>query len=76
MDYCLETSKMHLLFNKEFNELIIEQMHIEAEYIFKCLEAGIVLEADNNSSKKISLWQRIKEFFAKLIAIFKEKTIT
>jgi hypothetical protein len=50
-------------------------MEIESDFIMTCLENGIIiLEADNDVGKK-SLWQRIKEFFAEIFGIFKEKVM-
>lgn len=78
MDYCLEATKAHIEFNKEYGNILFERMEKESDLIFSCLENDyhiILEEADNatDNTKTVSLWEKIKAFFAKLFGVFQEK---
>jgi hypothetical protein len=75
MDYCYEATYQLNIFNREFNQILLERMEMEADYIINCLEANYIIEeADTtNETKTKSLWEKIKDFFAKLLGIFSNK---
>lgn len=78
-DYALLALEEQMDFNRTFHNIMMGILESEHEYILNCLEANTVLEAEGNATnadkkkEKISLWQRIKKFFADLFDKFKSK---
>lgn len=72
----MEVTAKHILFNKEFNEILFERMEAESEFMIACLEDHHILLEEvgtQTNAKTESLWERIKSFFQRLINVFKGK---
>lgn len=76
-DYTIMAIEEQMSMSQELGMALLNSLNNEHQYIMECYEAGVVLEADNvaNAAKpKKSLWERIKDFFARIFGLFKNKT--
>lgn len=73
-DYCVYALQENLSMTQELGLELMRQMNNEHQYIMECYETGVLLEADTSTeTKKISLWERIKNFFKKIFGFFTDK---
>ena len=79
-DYTKNTEYEYLVLESDLNELLLEQMALESEFIRNSCGANIILEADANevenkkNDKQKTLFERIKAFFERILEMFKERT--
>ena len=78
MSYVEEALRDILESHTEQDELILEHMEAEAEFIMSCLENNIITEAQAESMNKAKDWvrtliERVKEFFRRVFGDFKDK---
>lgn len=75
-DYCVYALEENLLMTQALGLELMREMNNEHQYIMECYETGILLEADTvtNKTEKISLWERIKNFFKKIFSVFTSKS--
>lgn len=80
MNYVLETLNFHLDIDKEFNNVLIEQMQYESEYIMAVMDSMIIVteaaETTTVDGKKVGIFARIKEFLSKILKFFTDKLKT
>lgn len=77
-DYSVYALEERLEFTQTINNVYKSILESEHEYIISCLKEGVILEAGelgDQNTKKVSLWERIKTFFANLFNKFKDKSI-
>jgi gas vesicle protein len=75
-DYTIMAIEEQMSMCQELGATLLNQLNSEHQYIMECYEEGVVLEADNvaDTRPKKSLWQRIKDFFARIFGLYKNKT--
>lgn len=79
-DYSKNIEYDYLVLESDLNELLLEQMALESEFIRNSCGANIILEADANEvekkkdEKQKTLFERIKAFFERVLEMFKERT--
>jgi hypothetical protein len=76
MNYSTQTLNFQLGIEKEFNEILMEQMHRESLYMRATLESMVVITeavSPDSAEKKIGIFTRIKEFIKRIFNLFTEK---
>ena len=79
-DYTKNIEYEYLVLESDLNELLLEQMALESEFIRNSCGANIILEADANevenkkNDKQKTLFERIKAFFERILEMFKDRT--
>jgi hypothetical protein len=74
MDYVQETLRFNHQINREFNDVVLEQMDYESDFILTVLEhMEVVTEASKMGEKMKAIFQKVIDFLKKIFGLFTKK---